>query len=340
MARLTVVSGFLGAGKTTLLRQLIARSLARGERSVVIENEFGAVGLDAGVLSREGVPVYELNQGCVCCTLKNDFAATLGRILADLRPDRIFFEPSGIFIPDSLLAVVRTPQIAARCRLAPFVTVVDALAWSTRRERYGSFFARQVAFADVLALSRCECVEASTRDDLRTRLREANARARQHIVDRTANPSGLLDVLLDGGEVAASAVDRPRARAYSELSALPPNPVAPAGLRYRRSRSATHGYSALSAPLSPSTGAEEIARLIAALQSGRYGRIVRAKGWLGDEGSLGCFSLAAGLLEFGTQPAPQRAGERLGPVIVVIGEGLDRRAIRRLLNVDNTGDFA
>jgi G3E family GTPase len=329
MARLTVVSGFLGAGKTTLLRQLVARSLARGERSVVIENEFGAVGLDADVLSREGVPVYELNQGCVCCTLKNDFAATLERILADLRPDRVFFEPSGIFIPDSLLAIVRAPQIAARCQLAPFITVVDALAWSTRRERYGSFFARQVAFADILALTRCECVDEPTRDGLRAQLCGANARARQCVVDRTATLPALLDAVLDGTEESVTSVDRPCARAYSALSVLR---AAPAGIRYRRSRAATHGYSALSVPLSPAMRAEDLARLLATLQSGRYGRIERAKGWLGDEGGPGSFSLAAGQLEFATQPVPQRAGERSDPVIVVIGEGLDRRSIRRLLS--------
>lgn len=337
MARLTVVSGFLGAGKTTLLRQLVARSLARGERSVVIENEFGAVGLDADVLSREGVPVYELNQGCVCCTLKNDFAATLERILADLRPDRVFFEPSGIFIPDSLLAIVRAPQIAARCLLAPFITVVDALAWSTRRERYGSFFARQVAFADILALTRCECVDEPTRDGLRAQLRGANARARKCVVDRTATLPAMLDALLDGTEESVTSVDRPCARALSALSALSVLRAAPAGIRYRRSRAATHGYSALSVPLSPAMRAEDLARLLATLQSGRYGRIERAKGWLGDEGGPGSFSLAAGQLEFATQPVPQRAGERSDPVIVVIGEGLDRRSIRRLLSGGDPG---
>ena len=311
MARLTVVSGFLGAGKTTLLRQLIARSLARGERSVVIENEFGAVGLDADVLSREGVPVFELNQGCVCCTLKNDFVATLERILVELQPDRLFFEPSGIFIPDSLLAIARAPHIAARCQLAPFVTVVDALAWSTRRERYGSFFARQVAFADALALTRSECVDETTREGLRAQLCSANARARQCSVDRTATSPVLLDDLLDGAEKSATAVDRPGAWAYSELQLLA---SAPLDLRRQRLRSATHGYSALSTPLVPAIDAEDLARLLAALQSGRYGRIVRAKGWLGDEGCLVSFSLAAGKLEFGTQPEPRHSGGRPGPV--------------------------
>ena len=332
MARLSVVSGFLGAGKTTLLRQLVARSLARSERSVVIENEFGAVGLDASVLSQAGVPVYELNQGCVCCTLKNDFAGTLERILVDLQPDRIFFEPSGIFIPDSLLAVVRAPNIAARCQLAPFVTVVDAVAWSTRRERYGSFFARQVAFADVIALTRSACLDEAKLEVLRAELRSANAQARLCVVDRSDTAPVLLDALLERSAGFADAVAQPASVVYSTRS------TRQGDFSYRRTSSETHGFSVLSAPLPPSMRGEELTCLLETLQSGRFGRVVRAKGWLGDEGHHGSFSLAAGQLEFGTAPAPRRPDERQRAVIVIIGEQLDRRGIRRLLDAGDPAE--
>lgn len=332
MARLSVVSGFLGAGKTTLLRQLVARSLARSERSVVIENEFGAVGLDASVLSQAGVPVFELNQGCVCCTLKNDFAGTLERILVDLQPDRIFFEPSGIFIPESLLAIVRAPHLATRCRLAPFVTVVDASAWTTQRKRYGSFFERQVAFADVVALTRSACLDEARLEVMCAELRKANARAGLCVVDRSDTAPALLDALLERGAGFADAVVQPASAVYATRS------TRQGDFSYRRTASGTHGFSALSVPLPPSMGGADITCLIDALQSGRYGRVVRAKGWLGDEGRHGSFSLAGGLLEFGTQPAPQHPGTRSEPMIVIIGEHLDRHAIQRLLGAGQTAE--
>lgn len=168
MVKLTIVSGFLGAGKTTLLRQLMVHSLQRHERCVVIENEFGAVGLDAALLARTGGPVHKLNHGCVCCTLKSSFAETLDGLLVDPLPDRIFFEPSGIFIPDSLLDIVRSPDRARFCRVASFVTVVDARSFKLCRRKFGSFFRKQAEFADVLALGKTESLDSAALDELQS----------------------------------------------------------------------------------------------------------------------------------------------------------------------------
>lgn len=194
--RITIVSGFLGAGKTTLLRQLIVRSLARGERSVVIENEFGSVGLDAALLAQSGVAVHELNQGCICCTLKADFAATLTSILAlDPAPDRIFFEPSGIFIPDSVLEILGSPPFATACRLESFITVVDALRLSKGNPMFHDFLRRQTRYADHLAISKAG--DEATRTEVLARLAALNPTARLRFAPRQGMDAAELDALLE-----------------------------------------------------------------------------------------------------------------------------------------------
>lgn len=322
MVEMNIVSGFLGAGKTTLLRQLIMRSQARGEHSVVIENEFGAVGLDAAHLARTGVPVYELNHGCVCCTLKSGFANTLERILVEPLPDRLFFEPSGIFTPESLLDILRAPFFARCCRVASFITVVDARNFISCRRKFSSFFRRQAAFADTLAVAKSEHLQPAALAELRLELQLVNPEARQILIEREDIAVATLDTLLSGRSSPATAM--------GALSAIDNAPAEAASLA-----SLPHGFAAIAGQLPRHMPVRELHELLKALSAGRYGNVMRSKGRLwGDNGWLD-FSLVAGSVEIRAR-TPDGSNQRPPAIdgygeIVIIGETLDEPGIRQFL---------
>ena len=152
MTRIDIFSGFLGAGKTTLIRKLIAEGY-RGEKLVLIENEFGEIAIDGGFLQDAGVQITEMNSGCICCTLVGDFTKALGKVMADFAPDRILIEPSGVGkLSDGAKAVERVEgaQIGAK------VTVVDAGKCKMYMRNFGEFFNDQVQNADLIVLSRTD----------------------------------------------------------------------------------------------------------------------------------------------------------------------------------------
>lgn len=117
MTKLDVVSDFLGAGKTTLIKKMLAVCAENGESVVLVENEFGEIGIDGPALRMAGVEVYEISKGCVCCSLKGDFTAILKDILSSLKLDRIIFEPSGIFVLDEIFDIMNNPDISRSCFL-------------------------------------------------------------------------------------------------------------------------------------------------------------------------------------------------------------------------------
>lgn len=329
MVELTIVSGFLGAGKTTLLRQLILQSLSLGERCVVIENEFGSVGLDAALLARTGIPVHELNHGCVCCTLKSSFVETLRHVLSGAVPDRIFFEPSGIFIPDAFLETLRAPEFFRRCRVAPFITVVDAKAFSLCRKKFGTFFRRQAEFADVLAISKVGEQSAAFMDELQAELREINPRAVQLLVSREGIAVPDLEVMLDDSVGFAEA---------SSCQALPiSEPLVAKGkhARFRMVMPDGHGFEKMSGRLPASMGIAELNEILMDLTSGRYGNAFRAKGQLWKDVGWIDFSVVGGSIDIAELRPASREDmlETSSPrgQIVVIGEGLDKTRFREQL---------
>ncbi len=149
MTKIDIFSGFLGAGKTTLIKKLIAEGY-RGERLVLIENEFGEIGVDAGFLAEAGVNITEMNSGCICCSLVGDFSRALAKVVHDYHPDRILIEPSGV---GKLSDVVRAVQDVGVGELSATVTVVDAAKCKMYLKNFGEFFGDQVANAGTIVLS-------------------------------------------------------------------------------------------------------------------------------------------------------------------------------------------
>ena len=175
MTKITIFSGFLGAGKTTLIKKLIAEGY-KGEKLVLIENEFGQIGIDGGFLQDAGVEITEMNSGCICCSLVGDFGKALEKVLADYAPDRILIEPSGV---GKLSDVIRAVQNinAHDVELDGFTTVVDAKKCKMYQKNFGEFFNNQITYASCLILSHTGGLSEDKIDECVKRLKELNPTA-------------------------------------------------------------------------------------------------------------------------------------------------------------------
>ncbi len=175
MSKVDIISGFLGAGKTTLIRKLVKESLSN-EKVVLIENEFGEIGIDGGFMRDAGVEVNELSQGCICCSLVGDFEQSLKQVLDQYNPDRIIIEPSGVGkLSDIIDAVEKVND--ERLELNSFLAVVDAKKCKMYHKNFGEFFNNQIASASIVVLSRTQDVdEAKLATDIEI-VRELNEHA-------------------------------------------------------------------------------------------------------------------------------------------------------------------
>lgn len=151
MTKIDIFSGFLGAGKTTLIKKLIAEALS-GEKVVLIENEFGEIGIDGGFLKEAGVEITEMNSGCICCTLVGDFTEALKKVLQDFAPDRILIEPSGVGKLSDVIRAVQNVD-SPEAKLNSFTTVSDAKRAKMYLKNFGEFYKDQVSHAGCIVLS-------------------------------------------------------------------------------------------------------------------------------------------------------------------------------------------
>ncbi len=177
MTKIDIVSGFLGAGKTTLIRKLISEAF-QGEKLVLIENEFGEIGIDGGFMKDAGIQITEMNSGCICCSLVGDFGTALKDVLTQFAPDRIIIEPSGVGkLSDVIRAVQGVQASASELELDSFVTVVDATKCKLYMKNFGEFFNNQVESANAIILSRTQKISQDKLEACTAMLREHNPKA-------------------------------------------------------------------------------------------------------------------------------------------------------------------
>ena len=155
MTKIDIISGFLGAGKTTFIQKLLSDAL-KGENVVLIENEFGEIGVDSGFLKNAGIEIREMNQGCICCSLVGDFESSLKEVIEQYHPDRILIEPSGVGKLSDILSAVKTVSENLDVKLDGAVTVVDATKAKLYNKNFGEFFDDQIRFATSVVLSRLD----------------------------------------------------------------------------------------------------------------------------------------------------------------------------------------
>ena len=175
MTKIDIFSGFLGAGKTTLIKKLIKEAYA-GEKIVLIENEFGEIGIDGGFLQDAGINITEMNSGCICCSLVGDFSKALRQVSAQYSPDRIIIEPSGVGKLSDVIKAVASAQLE-NAELNAFCTVVDAAKCKMYMKNFGEFFGDQVENASCILLSHTDKAGESKTETAIALLKEKNPTA-------------------------------------------------------------------------------------------------------------------------------------------------------------------
>ena len=177
MTKVDIVSGFLGAGKTTLIKKLIKDALA-GTRVVLIENEFGEIGIDGGFLKEAGIEIREMNSGCICCSLVGDFNASLKQVMETYQPERILIEPSGVGkLDDVMRAIEKTAEEIPDMKVGSAVTVVDVAKARVYFKNFGEFFVNQIENAGTVLLTRTDKVSQEKIDEAVALIREHNQKA-------------------------------------------------------------------------------------------------------------------------------------------------------------------
>ena len=176
MIKVDIISGFLGAGKTTFIKALIEK-VFRGEKIVLIENEFGEIGIDSRFMQNCGIEVTEMNSGCICCTLVGDFAEALKKVAAEFEPDRIIIEPSGVGKLSDVAAAVAEIQESAGMELDGKITVVDGKKVKMYMKNFGEFYNDQIEHAGTIVVSRTQMMDEDRLSECMHLIREKNEHA-------------------------------------------------------------------------------------------------------------------------------------------------------------------
>ena len=176
MVKIDIISGFLGAGKTTFIKKLLKEAF-EGEQVVLIENEFGEIGIDGGFLKDAGIEIREMNSGCICCSLVGDFGASLKEVVEKYHPDRILIEPSGVGKLSDVIKAVQGVEEDVDIQLNSYTTVVDAKKCKMYMRNFGEFFDNQVQYAGAIIMSRTDIVDEKKAMESMELLRSINEKA-------------------------------------------------------------------------------------------------------------------------------------------------------------------
>ena len=173
MTKIDIISGFLGAGKTTFIKKML-EDVFQGEKIVLIENEFGEIGIDGGFLKDSGIEISELNSGCICCSLVGDFGKNLREVMERFHPDRILIEPSGVGKLSDVMKSVREVEEENEVKLNGRITVVNTAKATKQMKAFGEFFNNQIEYATVIVLSRTQNVKPEQTELVVKAIREKN----------------------------------------------------------------------------------------------------------------------------------------------------------------------
>jgi len=264
MTKLDIISGFLGAGKTTFVNKLLKYYIDSGLKPICIVNEFGQTGLDARIIESSGFTAVEMEGGCICCTLKDDISVAIMQVIETFSPDRIVFEPSGIFIFDNFFDIAKSEELKNKCEVGNVITIVDSVNFEFSKTTYGSFIYNQIKNAPAIVLSKLE--------------KQANCDINELICDiKNINP----DVF-----IAAKAWDDWDSADFELLLSQKNLP--------NKEHHAHHHSHLHSITIKPDTifTRDKLNRLIALCGDGTFGDICRAKGILNVDGELILLNIA------------------------------------------------
>lgn len=309
MIKVDVVSGFLGSGKTTLVKKLL--QVHQKEKVVLIENEFGDIGIDGELLEREGFEVFEISSGCICCIMQKDFEQMLARIIKEFHPQRIIIEPTGISILSEIIDILRKPEFASVIQINTLVTVVDSVNYLQQCEVFGEFFEDQITNASVLTLSKSQFVDRQTIDKIITSLRDFNQDG--EIISKPWDDLGPEDIesLLNG----QMDLD------FSDILYTVYKPCS------------ENEFETLAFQTSQSYSQEELEDILTLISQSKYGQVLRGKGFLKSNQGFLDFSYTNG--QFIVSTSKFKTSGKL----CLIGKNLKEKEIRDLFKVQSGGVF-
>ena len=339
MTNIDIFSGFLGAGKTTLIKKLIKESFA-GQKVVLIENEFGEIGIDGGFLKESGIQINELNAGCICCSLVGDFRAALQQVVEQYHPDRIVIEPSGVGKLSDVTRAVEGVAEHLDVRLNSFVTVADVNKVKMYMKNFGEFYDDQISHASCIILSRTQTASEEKIAAAVAMLREKNPTA---TIVTTAWDSLTGEQILKAmsskddfkAELIAMAAKANEKHAEEDEEEehehhhhhYDENGVCSCGHHHHHhhDHDADEVFTSWGVETAKKFSKADIEHALTELDGGKYGMILRSKGIV-DGG-------ADGWLEFDYVPGEwevRQRGADVGGKLVVIGSKLDEKAIAAL----------
>ena len=314
MTKIDIVSGFLGAGKTTLIKKLLAEAY-KGEKLVLIENEFGEINIDGGFLKESGVQISEMSSGCICCSLVGDFNKALKDVHQQFAPDRILIEPSGVGkLSDVIVAVENTVKDVPDMKLNSFVTVADATKVKVYMKNFGEFYNNQIEAAGTIILSRTQKLSQEKLEAAAAMLREKNPDAAI-----LTTPWDELD-----GKTILSAIEKV-SLADELLARMQAEHAADEAEHHHHHHHADEVFTSWGVETARKFTKAEVELVLTELDTGNYGMILRSKGIV-DGG-------ADGWLEFDYVPGEWEVRSRsadVGGKLVVIGSKLNETAIAQL----------
>jgi G3E family GTPase len=309
MIKVDVISGFLGAGKTTLIKKLLKSY--KEEKVVLIENEFGDIGVDADIVERDGFDVFEITSGCICCIMKKDFITIFNKIIKEYKPEKILIEPTGISILSEIIEVLKRPDFKDICEINSLITVIDGISYLEQRDVFGEFFEDQIINAGTLIISKSQFAHRSNIDEIIKSLRELNSKA--PII--TDNWSDLTQ------EKIKTVLDLDLNVDFEDLFYTEYKPCS------------DNQFDALAIKTSKKFTKEALKEVLEGLKEPQYGSVIRGKGFLKGKGLGLEFSYANGRFEI-YESKYNGAGK-----LCIIGQNLQDKKIKALFQTNMGGFF-
>ena len=324
MTKIDVFSGFLGAGKTTLIKKLIKEAY-KGENLVLIENEFGEIGIDGGFLKEAGIEIREMNSGCICCSLVGDFDASLKEVLKRFNPDRILIEPSGVGKLSDVIKAV-SGVLSEDVVLNSATAVVDAVKCKMYMKNFGEFFINQIENADCIVLSRTDLADAEKIKTATDLIRDKNSKAT--LITTPIEKLDGADILnaMEQSETIESIKDElEHHHHHKHHDEHDENCTCGCHDHHHH---ADEVFSSWGRETTRQYTKDEIEAILNAMDDGEYGSILRAKGYVQAEEEWIYFDYV-----------PEQADIRLGSPAVtgricVIGADLDENSLQSLFGLE------
>lgn len=281
MIKIDIISGFLGAGKTTLIKKLLSEKQG-AEKLVIIENEFGEIGIDGGILRNSNVEVREINSGCICCTLMGDFSRAIEEVSKKYKPDRILIEPSGVGKLSDIIKVCNTPELSKVIAVNMLITVVDALKFDIYLNNFGEFFENQIKHAKTIILSRTQKIDNIRLQEIVNLIKKINNKAN---IVTTPWDSISANLIISAAEQDTLAFHEKELAEIKKV--VLKRPSKHGGCKCGGSHECGHGHSAdevfdvWGSETPKKYNIEELKSMLGSLDnSGQYGIILRGKGIL------------------------------------------------------------